>query len=61
MKDLPPQEEESTRPLVKEGVVRPGETPSVVSGRPTDHVKRGNAYAKGESTVANEEELADLL
>jgi hypothetical protein len=43
--------------FVKDAVVRPAHTPSVVSGRPSELVKRGEAYVKGEPEVSRLEDL----
>lgn len=47
--------------FVKEGVVRPGKTPSVVSGEKSELVKEGQAYRAGEKEVESVELLADDL
>jgi hypothetical protein len=53
---------EDSEPMTKEGVVRKGRTPSVVSGKPSDEVRRDKeAYAKGERTVDTVEDLAEEM
>lgn len=47
--------------MVKEGVVRAGETPSVVSGATSDCIKQGEAYTADEPEVDTIEDLADEL
>ena len=49
----PPQEQG----FIKDAVVRPGVTPSVVSGRPAEMVKKGEAYCDKEPTVDRIEDL----
>ena len=46
-------------PLVKEGRVRIGKTPSVVSGKPAARVVNGEALAAGESCRGSITELAE--
>ncbi len=54
MENRKPDEKHAQPPaLVKEGVVRPGHSPSVVSGQTADHVKRGQAYRRGEREIAD--------
>ena len=54
--------EESKEDMVKEAVVRPGMTPSVHSGLPSEEVRRDKqAYAKGEPAVDSIEDLANDL
>lgn len=53
------QNHENDASMVKEGVVRKGKTPSVVSGSESARVKRGQAYAKGEKEVDSVEDLAN--
>jgi hypothetical protein len=53
---------EHSKPMTKEGVVRKGKTPSVVSGKPSEEVRRDKeAYAKGERTVDTIEDLAEEM
>lgn len=42
--------------MEKQAVVRPGITPSVVSGKPSDFIKNSNAFCTGEKDKITKEE-----
>lgn len=56
------QKQDGPEEMVKEGVVRPGRTPSVVSGKASSEVRMDKeAYAEGEPDVDSIEDLAEDL
>ncbi len=46
--------------MIKSGVVKPG-SPSVVSGKPADIVKNGEALCRGEKAPASLKKMASQL
>lgn len=42
--------------MEKRAVVEPGRTPSEISGRPSDMIKRGHAVCHGETIPVNDNE-----
>lgn len=42
--------------MEKQAIVKPGITPSIVSGKSTCLVKNGEAYATGEKPISEEDE-----
>lgn len=42
--------------MEKQAVVKPGLTPSIVSGKPSDFIKSSNAFCKGEKDKITHEE-----
>lgn len=59
MKDESNTPETPEAGFVKDAVVRPVHTPSVVSGQPSSMVKHGEAYAKNEPEVERIEDLKE--